>query len=116
MSLQEVDTFELVAALRTSVDCFSWGVEVSTLAELMSDKATNKFHWGNFLIDDMEAGLQRQPIIINVNGAEEFDIEGWVVGNGNHRLAIAIALMLPTVLVFFNEDPSDCMMADEFGW
>lgn len=118
--IQEVDTFDLVAALGSdfSCDAFCWlmdGDDMIDPGDLLTSKIEDMF--GNtadeYLIEAMEQGMQRDPIVVGVNGWTEYG-EGydWTLGNGNHRLAVAVALMLPTILVVFQEDKDDYMLEE----
>jgi len=126
--LQMVDTLLLAAALGPDVSCDGWfgrsdgerEEDFGTLMERKIDEVINCDYPGsNYyrLVEDMLAGYQMNPIIVGVNGWEEWGPNSdWQIGNGNHRLAIAIAALLPEVLVCFVEETDDYMLADKFGY
>lgn len=116
--IQEVNPLDLVASLGEDFSCDAfdcWGGNNRSPADLITDKIEDSFgaRENEYLIDMMEQGMQKYPVVIGVNGWSEYgEGEDWILGNGNHRLAIAVGLMLDTLLVVFQEDPDDFMLAD----
>lgn len=110
---------DLIAALENSVDNVHGDWENEGFANLMTQKIENVFYSDfNFrdLLDDISAS-QVKPIVVCVNGSVEYhDGTTWIMGNGNHRLAIAIATCAETVLVLFNENPDDYMVSHVSGY
>ena len=127
--IQEVDTFLLIEALSPefSVDAAYtvWDAEeeryVSTFtdpAELLDRKIDEVLFggYGESFIESILAGDQFCPIVVGVNGWNDYgDVQGWMVGNGNHRLATIIAGMVETVLVVFTESRHDFMVGSIYG-
>ena len=114
--IQEVDTFDLLRALDgdfASVDAVDYnGIPESPIWDMFADKLSSLFRWRPHALEDMIERGQMDPIVIGVNGFSEFDLTGWTVGNGNHRLATALACMSPTVLVAFTDETDDFMLYD----
>ena len=125
MIIQEVNPFELFAALSWSVDGLNWrGLPHTDLGDVMVGKIAD---WFDDVFEDDSAiyvnrdaqailneGINVQPILIMVNGVDCGGLvadasEGWGVGNGNHRLALALAAGFETILVAFTDQPEDYM-------
>jgi hypothetical protein len=112
----------LLKAIETSVDAWhrDWETDewfATDLDVLMDNKLQNVMAYRPRLISDLENGGQNNPIIVCVNGNADYgDTHGWTIGNGNHRLATAIALCLDEVMVAFTESREDFMLEEEFGF
>jgi len=103
---QTVSVNDLIVALDGSVDApFQQGTWVDAFADLLS----NKFIDSDYYIDDFIENGQKNPICVMVNGCSEYNMSGWIVGNGNHRLALAVMLGWPTIDVLFTEQRGDFM-------
>jgi len=107
--IQEVMVEDIVNNITTSVDCHNlfWGER--DLSSLMEDKFADS---PNELIKEISSGNQKYPIVICTQGSIDPDIYEWCIGNGNHRLAIAIAAGIESLMVVFSEDEYDYMLSD----
>lgn len=111
--VQEVDVCDLLGAVLASVDCNSMEWD---FPDMLDNKLSDVMRWNPELIDAVENNQLDNPIIICVNGVRPYgDKHDWIVGNGNHRLAAAWALMQETIPVCFTEDREDYMMSRYFG-
>jgi hypothetical protein len=113
--IQEVNVLDLIRALEGSVDCVTnW--EAGGFSEMVEGKLESVWRYGQANYGDLMDNFstaQAYPIVVCVNGSSEYLPDSkWVMGNGNHRLSIAIATCAETVLVAFNDDPDDYMCGD----
>ncbi len=90
MILQMVDPCDIIAALDDSVDTYG----AFDIASLMDEKLDDCGDW--FIDEILDKGIQ-DPICIQIRS------DGWVMGNGHHRLSIAIAALIPLIPVLFAE-------------
>lgn len=97
MILQLVDAADLHRSLDYSVD---FGVNVDDGGK-WEDKLMWAMHRG--LIDEIVEDGQNEPICISPGFCEAEGLGKWVMGNGHHRMAIAMARM-GQVYVLFDEE------------
>ena len=95
-----VPAWDLHSALDDSVDA-PCGVDEEYLWE---DKLYDSLHYRKDLADEILAGGQKAPICVLI------DYDGkWIMGNGHHRMALAIAAELD-IIVLFNDEDDDYMV------
>lgn len=86
-SVQMIDTYALIMALDASSDC-----DIDTLWDTLRNKLDT---WDEATRTDHEVNGQRRPVIVAVTEAE-----GWVMGNGHHRLMHNYVLGRDTLVYF----------------
>ena len=87
-----VDPLDLMGAIDDSVDNFMY--DLADLYDSKLEECSDEF------IDSLLEGFAA-PIVVCMSGSP--NRSGWVVGNGNHRLAVAIAAMIPLIPVMFTD-------------
>lgn len=107
-TIQTVDTLDLLRALEGSVDAPD-----GDFVTMIEHKLEDNLRWNHRVAALWDGEEQVKPIVVCVNGNNDYGRgRRWVLGNGNHRFAAAIAGMLPEVLVLFTEDEDEYMYED----
>ena len=112
--IQTVNPTDLLAALDSSVDnIYSCPCEWDSMSEcecpsdawkamLMEEKLDD---CAEHFINSVKSEGIHNPICVVIGKRGE-----WTMGNGHHRLALSINLMLEEIPVVFNDDDGDYMM------
>lgn len=88
-AVQMIDTYDLIMAVDASSDC-----EIHSLWETLWTKLET---WDEATMTDHEANGQQRPVIVAVTE------DGWVMGNGHHRIIHNYVLGRDT-MVYFSEN------------